>query len=89
MRPLSEFPSSTRKSIQGVLFDIDDTLTTEGRLTATGYTTIERLHQTGFKTITITGRPAGVITSRACGQSMRWLAKTARSIFATTTARAG
>ena len=43
MRPLSEFPSSTRKSIQGVLFDIDDTLTTEGRLTATGYTTIEQI----------------------------------------------
>ena len=48
-----------RASDHLVLFDIDDTLTTEGQLTAEAYSAIERLHKAGLKTIPITGRPAG------------------------------
>ncbi len=34
MRPLSDFPVDARRAIRGVFCDIDDTLTTQGRLTA-------------------------------------------------------
>jgi HAD superfamily hydrolase (TIGR01484 family) len=59
MRALAEFPDSARRAIRGVLFDIDDTLTTEGRLTAEAYAAIERLQRAGLLAIPITGRPAG------------------------------
>jgi len=59
MRPLAEFPVALRSSIRGVLFDIDDTLTTGGRLTAAAYAAMENLHRAGLLVIPITGRPAG------------------------------
>ena len=59
MRPLSEFPVEERRAIRGVLFDIDDTLTTAGRLTADAYAAIERLQRAGLAVVPITGRPAG------------------------------
>jgi hypothetical protein len=57
MKPLSELRDATR--LRGLLFDIDDTLTTEGRLTAEAYSALERLHASGRRTIAVTGRPAG------------------------------
>jgi HAD superfamily hydrolase (TIGR01484 family) len=45
--------------LRGLFFDIDDTLTTEGRLTAAAYAALERLHDAGFVVAPITGRPAG------------------------------
>ncbi len=59
MLPLSEFPIQERRAVRGVLFDIDDTLTTGGRLTAEAYAAMERLHAAGLTVIPITGRPAG------------------------------
>jgi len=59
MKPLAEFPAAARASIRGVLFDIDDTLTTAGRLTADAYTAMERLLRAGLTVVPITGRPAG------------------------------
>ena len=59
LRPLAEFPLATRRALRGVLCDIDDTLTTEGRLTAAAYAAIERLQQAGLCVVPITGRPAG------------------------------
>ena len=59
MRPLAEFSSESRANIRGVLFDIDDTLTTEGRLTAAAYDSVEALKLAGFIVVPITGRPAG------------------------------
>ncbi len=58
-RPLSDVPPDRLAGLRGVLFDIDDTLTTEGRLTAEAYGALERLHQAGLLTVPITGRPAG------------------------------
>jgi hypothetical protein len=43
----------------GILLDIDDTLTTHGRLTASAYAALERLRAAGRLVIPITGRPAG------------------------------
>ena len=59
MIPLSQLPTSTAVNIQYVLCDIDDTVTTEGRLTAQAYTALEALHDAGVDVIPITGRPAG------------------------------
>jgi HAD superfamily hydrolase (TIGR01484 family) len=57
MKPLAELPEPQR--IRGLLFDIDDTLTTEGRLTAAAYAAMERLKDAGRLVVPITGRPAG------------------------------
>ena len=59
MQPLSAFPEAARRKIRGVLFDIDDTLTTDGRLTAEAYGALEALQANGLRTVPITGRPAG------------------------------
>ena len=59
MRSLAYFTSESRTSIRGVLFDIDDTLTTEGHLTAVAYAAVEALKRAGFIVVPITGRPAG------------------------------
>jgi HAD superfamily hydrolase (TIGR01484 family) len=56
MQPLATMP---RDNVRGVLTDIDDTLTTHGRLTADAYRAMERLHDAGLLVIPITGRPAG------------------------------
>jgi len=59
MQPLSAFPVAHRRAVRGVLFDIDDTLTTAGRLTADAYCAMERLLGAGLAVVPITGRPAG------------------------------
>ncbi|MEO7728477.1 MAG: HAD-IIB family hydrolase [Burkholderiales bacterium] len=59
MLPLTELPLDSRKRLRGLLFDIDDTLTTDGRLTAAAYSALEALQRAGILTVAITGRPAG------------------------------
>lgn len=56
MKPLRELDAS---AINAVLLDIDDTLTTGGKLTAEAYSALERLHRAGKRVVTVTGRPAG------------------------------
>jgi HAD superfamily hydrolase (TIGR01484 family) len=56
MFPLADMPCA---NVRGVLTDIDDTLTTDGRLTAEAYAALQRLHDAGLLVIPITGRPAG------------------------------
>jgi HAD superfamily hydrolase (TIGR01484 family) len=57
MKPLSELRDAQR--LKGLLFDIDDTLTTGGVLTAEAYGAMERLKRAGRLVVPITGRPAG------------------------------
>jgi HAD superfamily hydrolase (TIGR01484 family) len=52
-------PRAVRAGFRGVLADIDDTLSTHGRLTADAYTAMENLRAAGKLVIPITGRPAG------------------------------
>ena len=47
------------RRIRGLLFDLDDTLTTRGRLSAAAYAAMERLHGAGRIVVPVTGRPAG------------------------------
>lgn len=59
MLPLTDFPAEARRQIRGVFCDIDDTLTTGGRLPADAYAAMERLERAGLQVIPVTGRPAG------------------------------
>src|SRR5215207_3260739 len=59
MKPLSQMSLEMARSIRVVLTDIDDTITTEGMLTAASYSALERLHDAGLLVIPVTGRPAG------------------------------
>jgi len=59
MKPLSAFSADVRRDVRGVFLDIDDTLTTDGSLTAVAYDALERLAAAGILTVAITGRPAG------------------------------
>ena len=57
MRRLSGFREAAR--VRGVFCDIDNTLTTDGRLTAEAYAALERLRAAGKLVVPITSRPAG------------------------------
>ena len=59
MQPLASLDPSRLAAIRGVFADIDDTLSTEGRITAAAYSAMERLRSAGLLMIPITGRPAG------------------------------
>ncbi len=45
--------------VAGIAFDIDDTLSTHGKLTETAFTALWALKKNGFVLVPITGRPAG------------------------------
>lgn len=47
------------REVRGLLFDLDDTVTTHGKLTAAAFAAIERLHAAGRIVVAVTGRPAG------------------------------
>jgi len=59
MRPLAEFPSEARRGVRALLCDLDDTLTSNGRLSAAAYVALEALQRAGFRVVPVTGRPAG------------------------------
>ena len=56
MKPLAELDAA---GVRAVLLDIDDTLTTDGKLTAGAYGALERLKHAGLRVVPVTGRPAG------------------------------
>jgi HAD superfamily hydrolase (TIGR01484 family) len=59
MKAIEELPAEAAAQIRFVLFDIDGTITTGGKLTPEAYSAIWALHKAGFKVIPLTGRPAG------------------------------
>jgi HAD superfamily hydrolase (TIGR01484 family) len=59
LQPLAALPDAARRAFRGVLTDIDDTLSTRGRITPAAYTAMARLRSAGLLVIPITGRPAG------------------------------
>ena len=56
MRPLAELDA---QGIRALLFDLDDTLTTDGKLTAAAYASLQAVHTAGRRVVAVTGRPAG------------------------------
>ena len=59
MLPVEALPPDRCQSLQAVFSDIDDTMTTEGKLPACAYDAALRLHDAGIAFVPITGRPAG------------------------------
>jgi HAD superfamily hydrolase (TIGR01484 family) len=59
MRPIADMPDDIAAGIRVVMTDIDDTLTTDGRLPACAYQALEDLAGAGIAVAPITGRPAG------------------------------
>jgi HAD superfamily hydrolase (TIGR01484 family) len=56
----TEKPEAWRLArVSRVLLDIDDTLSTHGKLTAEAYAALWRLHAAGLVVAVVTGRPAG------------------------------
>jgi HAD superfamily hydrolase (TIGR01484 family) len=58
-QPLATAPAARLGALRWVLADIDDTITTHGRLTAEAYAALERLAVAGIAVVPVTGRPAG------------------------------
>lgn len=58
-RPWADAPEGALHNVHGVLTDIDDTLTTEGAITADALGALQRLRDAGICVIAITGRPMG------------------------------
>jgi len=59
VRPLSQLPSTEARRLQGLLFDLDDTLLSRGLLSRAAYTALWDLHDAGLKLVAVTGRPSG------------------------------
>ena len=66
MKPLAQWPLAARRGLVGVLTDIDDTLTTDGAITADALQALEDLKAAGLVVIAITGRPVGWCEPFAC-----------------------
>ncbi|WP_084651546.1 HAD-IIB family hydrolase [Ottowia thiooxydans] len=57
--PLEQKPKGAWQGVQGVFTDIDDTLTTDGAITAEALDALSALKSAGLQVIAITGRPVG------------------------------
>ena len=62
-RPLSDW--SPPGDLLGVLCDIDDTLTHEGRIVPGALQALHALQASGLRVIPVTGRPGGWVVSSA------------------------
>jgi len=59
LQALMDWPLQARRGLVGVMTDIDDTLTTDGAITADALQALHTLHAAGLHRIAITGRPVG------------------------------
>jgi len=59
VKPIAHIPATACRALRGVFCDIDDTLTTHGRLPALAYAALWRLRDAGLVVVPLTGRPAG------------------------------
>jgi len=59
MKPISLITTEEAAGLRYILVDIDDTLTTGGKLTAASYSALWELKVAGLKVIPVTGRSAG------------------------------
>ncbi|MBW1690507.1 MAG: HAD family hydrolase, partial [Deltaproteobacteria bacterium] len=59
MPSIQTIPFEVVKDLIGVFFDIDDTLTTSGKIPAVSYGALWGIRDAGLRVVPITGRPAG------------------------------
>ena len=61
MRPIHDLPEQTARDLLGVAFDIDDTVTRDGRLELAAFRAMYELAECGLHLVAATGRPIGWI----------------------------
>lgn len=59
MIPWAHATKDELKNVKGVCLDIDETLSTRGKLTAEAFSALWKLKDSGFVVVPVTGRPAG------------------------------
>jgi HAD superfamily hydrolase (TIGR01484 family) len=59
MKPIADMTHAEAAGVRYVLMDIDDTITRDGKLLASSYSSLWKLKEAGLKVIPVTGRPAG------------------------------
>lgn len=59
MQPLDRLTPDKLRDVRILLTDIDDTITSDGRLEADAYCALHRLKSAGLAVVPVTGRPAG------------------------------
>ena len=57
--PIESITSEQLGNLKGVLFDLDDTFTTRGKIPACSFTALWDLRKAGLTVVAVTGRPAG------------------------------
>ena len=57
--PLETLSPEVIRRLDGVLFDLDDTFTTKGKIPACSYAALWDLKRAGLRLVLVTGRPAG------------------------------
>lgn len=58
MKPITHLEATEARALEGVLFDLDDTVLDAGKLTEAAYGSLFRLREAGLLLIAVTGRPA-------------------------------
>ncbi len=56
---LTQLPLERASAVRCLFTDIDDTISTDGRITAEAYDALWRAHNAGLLVVPVTGRPAG------------------------------
>lgn len=59
MQDWLQAPPAELRDVRGVCLDIDETLSTRGKLTARAFSALWALKDAGFEVVPVTGRPAG------------------------------
>lgn len=59
LQPILQIDPSACRSLAGVVFDVDDTVTRGGTLEEPAYSALFRLREAGLRAIAVTGRPLG------------------------------
>lgn len=59
MRPLAALAKDEVQALDGLLFDLDDTVLSHGVLTLEAYRAMWSLHEAGVRLVAVTGRPSG------------------------------
>ena len=59
LKPLSAWPRGLARGLEILFTDIDDTVSSDGRITAAAYAALWRAREGGLRVVPVTGRPAG------------------------------
>ncbi|MDP2361144.1 MAG: HAD-IIB family hydrolase, partial [bacterium] len=59
LKPLAAWPRESARALAVLFTDIDDTISSGGRITAEAYAALWKAREAGLRVVPVTGRPAG------------------------------